>query len=244
MSDRVQQAGTFQSPGAAPLPSRVAGEDAAERSSEPHRPGRDSALPAPRRATARRQTRETEISVSLDLDGRGVVTVRTGIGFYDHLLESLAHHALFDLELQARGDLEVDEHHTAEDVALALGQALREALGDGAGIERFGDASVPMDEALAAVAVDFSGRPYAVVEVALANERIGALPTQLIPHVLESLARSAGLTVHVRATGRNDHHVAEAAFKALGRALRAAVALDPRRSGVASTKGVLGGGTP
>ena len=194
---------------------------------------------APRQATVRRRTRETDVSVSLGVDGTGRAAVRTGIGFYDHLLGSFAHHALFDLELEARGDLEVDEHHTTEDVALALGQAIADALGDRAGIERFGEASVPMDEALATVALDLSGRPYAVLELAFSGERIGGLPTQLVPHAIESLARTAGLSVHVRASGRNDHHVAEAAFKALARALRHAVAVDPRRSGVASTKGSL-----
>jgi imidazoleglycerol-phosphate dehydratase len=234
VSDGIERSGTVPA-GVETLPSGV----------PPDAHGAPAAAPtAPRQASVRRRTRETEVSVSLDLDGGGSVGVRTGIGFYDHLLESLAHHALFDLELQAHGDLDVDEHHTVEDAGLALGQALAEALGDRGGIARFGDATVPMDEALATAAVDLSGRPYAVVEVAFASERIGALPTQLVPHALESFARSAGLTVHLRATGRNDHHVAEAAFKALARALRAAVALDPRRVGVASTKGVLGGGTP
>jgi imidazoleglycerol-phosphate dehydratase len=193
-----------------------------------------------RSATRERATRETRISVSVDLDGSGRSSVNTGIGFLDHLLTSLAHHALFDVEVSATGDLEVDEHHTVEDVALVLGEAVSSALGDRAGIVRFGDASVPMDEALATVALDLSGRPYAVIGIAFRGERIGALPTQLVEHALESFARTAGATVHVRATGRNDHHIAEATFKALARALRAAVALDPGRAGVASTKGTLG----
>ncbi len=187
-----------------------------------------------------RRTRETDISVSLDLDGSGASTVETGVGFYDHLLSSFAHHGLFDLEVRAAGDLSVDEHHTVEDVALVLGRAVAEALGDRAGIARFGDASVPMDEALATAVVDAGGRPYAVLDIPFRAERVGALPTQLVEHALEAFARTAGLTLHLRATGRNDHHVAEAAFKALAGALRAAVAADPRRPGVASTKGSLG----
>jgi imidazoleglycerol-phosphate dehydratase len=186
-----------------------------------------------------RQTRETNVSVTLVVDGRGTTDIRTGIGFWDHLLASLAHHALFDLTIRATGDLEVDEHHTVEDVALCLGAALADALGDRAGIVRFGDASVPMDESLASAVVDAGGRPYSVVDLAFRAERVGGLPLQLVEHALESLARAGGLTVHVRGTGRNDHHLAEAAFKALGRALRAACAPDARRNGVASTKGVL-----
>lgn len=195
---------------------------------------------AGRRVTASRRTRETDITISVDLDGTGVAAVRTGIGFYDHLLAALAHHALLDLEVRATGDLEVDEHHTVEDVALVLGAAVSEALGDRAGIARFGEASVPMDEALATAVLDVGGRPYAVLDLAFRGERIGGLPTQLVEHALESFARTAGATLHLRAAGRNDHHVAEAAFKALARALRAAVAPDPRRAGVASTKGSLG----
>ena len=192
-----------------------------------------------RTATRHRTTAETDVTITVDLDGRGDATVSTGVGFYDHLLGSLAHHALLDLSIQATGDLAVDEHHTVEDVALVLGQAIAQALGDRAGIRRFGQASVPMDEALATCAVDLSGRPYAVLDLAFAGERIGALSTQLVPHALESFARAAGLTVHLRATGRNDHHVAEAAFKALAVALRAALEPDPRRAGVPSTKGRL-----
>jgi imidazoleglycerol-phosphate dehydratase len=195
---------------------------------------------ATRRATVRRTTRETDVSVVLDLNGTGAASVRTGIGLYDHLLESFAHHALFDLTVEATGDLERDEHHTVEDVALALGQALAEALGDRAGIQRFGEASVPMDEALARAAVDLSGRPYAVLDLRFRGERIGELSTQMIPHALESLVRTSGMTLHLRARGRNDHHTAEAAFKALARALRGAAELDPRRPGVPSTKGSLG----
>jgi imidazoleglycerol-phosphate dehydratase len=193
-----------------------------------------------RRVTVDRRTRETDITISLDLDGSGTAAVASGVGFFDHLLTSFAHHGLFDLEVTAAGDLETDEHHTVEDVALVLGAAVAEALGDRSGIARFGEASVPMDEALATAVVDLGGRPYAVLDVPFRGERIGALPTQLVDHALEAFARSAGITLHLRATGRNDHHVAEAAFKALARALRAAVAPDPRRAGVASTKGSLG----
>ncbi len=194
-----------------------------------------------RRADVRRTTRETDVRVVLDLDGTGEARIATGVGFYDHLLTALAHHALFDLEISASGDLHVDEHHTVEDVALTLGAAFRRALGDAAGIARFGEARVPMDEALAEAVVDCSGRPYTVLALTFRGERVGALPTELIPHALESFAREAGVTLHLRADGANDHHVAEAAFKALARALRRAVADDPRRVGVASTKGSLGG---
>ena len=156
-----------------------------------------------------------------------------------NLLTSLAHHSLIDIKITATGDLEVDEHHTVEDVALALGAAIAEALGDRAGITRFGGAHVPMDESLAQCALDLSGRPYAVIDLPFRGERIGELSTQLVEHALASFAQSAGATLHLEATGRNDHHLAEAAFKALARALRMAVAPDPRRAGVASTKGSL-----
>jgi imidazoleglycerol-phosphate dehydratase len=194
-----------------------------------------------RRAERVRETRETRVRVAVDLDGRGQATIATGIGFYDHLLTSLAGHALFDLEVEAQGDLEVDEHHTVEDIALVLGEAVAVALGDRAGITRFGDALVPMDEALAQCALDLSGRPYAVLDIAFRGERIGGLSTQLVEHALEAFARTSGSTLHLRASGRNDHHVAEAAFKSLARALRVAVSPDPRRGGgVPSTKGSLG----
>jgi imidazoleglycerol-phosphate dehydratase len=193
-----------------------------------------------RRVTVGRRTRETEIDLTLDLDGSGRAEISTGIGFYDHLLTSLAHHGLFDVQVRATGDLEVDEHHTVEDVALVLGSAFAEALGERAGIRRFGEASVPMDESLATAVIDVGGRPYAVIELPFRGERVGQLPLQLIEHALESFARTAGATLHVRGSGRNDHHLAEAAFKALARALRIACELDPRREGVASTKGSLG----
>ena len=194
----------------------------------------------PRIASLRRQTRETDVSVRVALDGTGEASISTGVGFYDHLLTSLAHHSLIDLRIEARGDLEVDDHHTVEDVALVLGAAVAAALGDRAGIRRFGDASVPMDEALATAVIDVGGRPYAVIDLPFRGERIGALSTQLIEHALEAFARTSGATLHVRGTGRNDHHLAEAAFKALARALRSACETDPRRSGVASTKGAAG----
>ncbi len=192
-----------------------------------------------RRVTLGRRTRETEIDVTLDLDGEGRAAIATGIGFYDHLLTSLAHHGLFDLDVRATGDLDVDEHHTVEDVALVLGAAFAEALGDRAGIRRFGEASVPMDESLATAVIDVGGRPYAVIDLPFRGERVGALPLQLVEHALESFARTAGATLHLHGTGRNDHHLAEAAFKSLARALRSACEEDPRRVGVASTKGSL-----
>jgi imidazoleglycerol-phosphate dehydratase len=191
-------------------------------------------------AALRRRTRETDVTVRVALDGSGDASISTGVGFYDHLLTSFAHHSLIDLRVEATGDLEVDDHHTVEDVALVLGSALAAALGDRAGIRRFGDAAVPMDEAVATAVVDLGGRPYAVIDLPFRAERIGALSSQLIEHALEALARTSGATLHLRGTGRNDHHLAEAAFKALARALRAACEPDPRRTGVASTKGSLG----
>ena len=188
----------------------------------------------------RRRTRETDITVRIDLDGSGQASIETGVGFYDHLLSSFAHHSLIDLEIRASGDLEVDDHHTVEDVALVLGAALAEALGDRAGIQRFGDASVPMDEARATAIVDVGGRPYAVIDLPFRAERVGALNLQMVEHALEAFARTSGTTVHLHGTGRNDHHLAEAAFKALARAVRSAVSRDPRRDGIASTKGSLG----
>ena len=192
-----------------------------------------------RAAHAERTTRETQVDVRLELDGRGEAIVATGVGFFDHLLTSLAHHGLFDLRVTTTGDLEIDEHHTVEDTALVLGQAFADALGDRAGIVRYADATVPMDEALATAVVDVGGRPYAVLNLEFAADRIGALGTQMIPHALETLARKAGFTIHLTARGSNDHHVAEAAFKALARALRGAVAVDPGREGIPSTKGTL-----
>ena len=187
-----------------------------------------------------RRTRETDVTLSLGLDGDGTASISTGVGFYDHLLGTLAHHGLLDLEIRASGDLDVDEHHTVEDVALVLGAGLAEILGGRLGIRRFGSASVPMDEALATAALDVGGRPYAVVELPFRGERVGGLPLQLVEHALEAFARTSGVTLHVRGSGRNDHHLAEAAFKALGAALRDACERDPRRAGAASTKGTAG----
>lgn len=195
---------------------------------------------APREARRQRRTAETEVAIFLRLDGHGESRVETGIGFLDHLLHHLAVHGLFDLEVQARGDLHIDPHHTVEDIAIVLGQALDEALGDRRGITRMGHAWVPMDEALAFVAVDLSGRPYAVLDLAFRGPAIGAMPTSLIPHFLETLAVHARMNLHARLLyGRDDHHRAEALFKALGRALDMAVRLDPRRHDVPSTKGTL-----
>jgi imidazoleglycerol-phosphate dehydratase len=194
-----------------------------------------------RTATIHRQTKETTIQVTLVLDGKGQYQVNTSIGFLDHMLAHVAVHGLFDLIVEASGDLHVDPHHTMEDVALTLGEAFDQALGDRAGIVRIGSATVPMDEALAFVAVDLSGRPYAVTEMAWAGPTVGGLPVTLIPHFFESLAVAARANVHARVLyGRDDHHRAEALFKALGRALDAAVRPDPRRGGaIPSTKGTL-----
>jgi imidazoleglycerol-phosphate dehydratase len=190
-----------------------------------------------RTAEEHRKTLETDVRVRLALDGTGEAAVSTGVGFYDHLLSSFAHHGMFDLRVETIGDLDSDEHHTVEDTALVIGSTLAKALGERAGIFRYGEASVPMDEALARAVVDAGGRPYSVLDLRFVGERVGALGTQMIPHALESLARTGGLTLHLDAAGRNDHHIAEAAFKALGRALRAAVARDDARVGIPSTKG-------
>ncbi|MGD8624785.1 MAG: imidazoleglycerol-phosphate dehydratase HisB [Anaerolineae bacterium] len=195
---------------------------------------------SPRRATVRRATTETDVTVRLDLDGRGRCRAETGLGFFDHMLAQVAAHGLFDLEVEARGDLAVDGHHTVEDVAISLGQALDQALGDRQGLARMGQAYAPLDEALARVVVDLSGRPYAVVDARFDAARIGALEADLVIHFFETLAVHGRLALHARVLyGRNDHHRAEALFKALGRALDAASRLDPRRQGVPSTKGVL-----
>lgn len=193
-----------------------------------------------RKAQVTHKTKETEVEVTLALDGQGRYQVDTGLGFLDHMLAQFAAHGLFDLEVRARGDLAVDEHHTVEDVAITLGQALDRALGDRRGIVRMGHAYAPMDEALARVVVDLSGRPYAAVTVDFATPRLGAVDSDLIVHFLETLAVHGRLSLHAQVLyGRNDHHKAEALFKALGRALDAAAHLDPRRDAVPSTKGVL-----
>lgn len=189
-------------------------------------------------ATITRSTRETQIELSLDLDGSGQIDVTTGIGFLDHLLSSLAFHARFDLKLHCRGDLHVDDHHTVEDCALALGAALDQALGQRSGIARFGWASVPMDEALAHAAVDLVKRPFAVVDLRLHRERLGELSCENIGHFLRSLATAGQFTLHCTvAYGQNAHHQAEAAFKALALALRQAVAADANQT--PSTKGLM-----
>ena len=193
-----------------------------------------------RAARVHRQTKETQVEVALSLDGRGEYEIETGIPFLDHTLSHLALHGLFDLTVRAQGDLEVDEHHTVEDVAICLGKALDEALGERQGIARMAHSYVPMDEALAFVALDLSGRAYAVVEADFSTPSVGGLATSLIPHFLETLAYHARMNLHARVLyGRDDHHKAEALFKALGRALAAATRLDPRRADVPSTKGVL-----
>jgi imidazoleglycerol-phosphate dehydratase len=193
-----------------------------------------------RTATIERATGETSVKVSLDLDGSGVATADTGVPFFDHMLAQLGKHAGFDLVVTTTGDTHVDAHHTVEDTSIAVGTALREALGDKAGIRRFGDALVPLDEALVQVAVDLSGRPYVVHEEPDIIELIGTYDTTLTRHVFESFASAAQVCLHVRVlAGRNAHHVVEAQFKAVARALRDAVSLDGRVAGVPSTKGVL-----
>lgn len=193
-----------------------------------------------RTAQIHRKTKETDITISLNLDGSGQYQSETGIGFLDHLLSQIALHGLFDLEIQARGDLEVDPHHTVEDVALTLGMAFDQALGERKGIVRMGSAYVPMDETLAFVALDLSGRPYGVISVEWEAPAIGTMPVTLIPHFLESFAITARCNLHARVLyGRDDHHKAEALFKALGRALDTATQMDPRRNEVPSTKGKL-----
>jgi imidazoleglycerol-phosphate dehydratase len=188
-----------------------------------------------------RETKETELFVELDLDGPGPVEVETGVPFFDHMLAQLGKHGCLALTVRAKGDLEVDAHHTVEDTSIALGQALREALGDKAGISRFGDALVPLDETLVRAAVDLSGRPYVVhAEPDGMAPLIGGYDTTLTRHIWESLAFSAGICLHVHVlSGRNPHHIVEAQFKAVARALRAAAAPDPRAGGIPSTKGVL-----
>lgn len=194
-----------------------------------------------RRATITRTTTETQISVSLDLDGTGQYRVATGIGFLDHMIEQLSRHSLIDIELAVTGDLHVDQHHTTEDSALALGQALAESLGDKAGIARYGHAYSPMDETLARVALDISGRPYLVWRAGFSQMRLGEWDTELIEHWFHSLSQTAGITLHCELLyGSNNHHICEALYKGLARALRQAVEIDPRKQGaVPSTKGVL-----
>ncbi|WP_181703499.1 imidazoleglycerol-phosphate dehydratase HisB [Chthonobacter albigriseus] len=196
-----------------------------------------------RTASLSRATSETEITVTVDLDGSGVADISTGVGFFDHMLTQVARHGLIDLHVKAKGDLHIDDHHTVEDVGIALGQAVRQALGDKRGITRYADVHLPMDEALTRCAIDVSGRPFLVFRAAFATPKIGTFDTQLVEEWFRAFAMNAGITLHVETLyGSNDHHVAESCFKALARALRAAVAIDERQAGrVPSTKGVLEG---
>ncbi len=187
-----------------------------------------------------RKTKESSVLVEIDLDGAGSADVSTGVPFFDHMLTSLGSHASFDLTVHAKGDIEIEGHHTVEDTALALGTAFRQALGDAAGVRRYGDALVPLDESLCQVAVDLSGRPYLVHEEPEIVELIGSYDTTLTRHIFESFVATGQVTLHVRVlNGRNAHHVVEAQFKAFARALRDAVVIDPRVQGIPSTKGTL-----
>lgn len=195
---------------------------------------------ADRTATVKRETKETSIEVNLDLDGQGNSKIETGIPFLNHMLELFAKHGLFDLTVKAKGDLEVDAHHTVEDLGITLGRALKEAIGDKKGIERFGDSVVPMDESLVLTAIDISGRPHLEYNVDIPLDMIGAYDTALTPEFLQALANEAGLTLHLKLlAGRNAHHIIEAIFKGLALALRRAVKIDQRVKGVPSTKGTL-----
>ncbi len=193
-----------------------------------------------RSTTINRQTSETSITISLNLDGTGQHQINTAVGFFDHMLTAVSVHGLFDLTVQATGDLHIDTHHTIEDVGIVLGQAINQALGDRKGIVRTAHAYVPMDEALGFVAIDLGGRPYTVFHGSWHTPVIGQMPTDLVQHFFESVAIHAKMNLHARIEyGRNDHHQAEALFKAFARALQTAVAIDPRRADVASTKGTL-----
>ena len=196
-----------------------------------------------RTATVERKTRETEIAVSLDLDGTGDADIDTGIGFLDHMLESFSRHSMIDLKVRATGDLHVDYHHTTEDTAIVIGQAVKKALGDFSGITRFGAALIPMDEALTRVAIDMSNRPYLIWKVTIPKPKLGEMDTELFKEWFQAFAQSAGVTLHVENLyGENNHHIVESCFKGLARALRQAIEIDPRRAGaVPSTKGTLGG---
>ncbi|RME17193.1 MAG: imidazoleglycerol-phosphate dehydratase HisB [Alphaproteobacteria bacterium] len=194
-----------------------------------------------RKASVSRKTAETEISVEIDLDGSGVYDNRTGIGFFDHMLDQLSRHSLIDMKVRAVGDLHIDDHHTVEDTGIALGRALREALGDKRGIRRYGECALPMDEAQVRAALDLSGRAFLVWNVDFPSPKIGSFDTELVREFFTALAGNGGITLHVdKVHGFNSHHIAEAAFKAVARALRAAVETDPRKAGeVPSTKGAL-----
>jgi imidazoleglycerol-phosphate dehydratase len=194
-----------------------------------------------RTGAVKRKTKETDIEVAVDLDGTGASAVATGIGFLDHMLDLLARHSRIDIRVKALGDLHIDQHHTTEDTGIALGQAVRQALGDMKGIARYSDVHVPMDEALTRVAIDISGRPFLVFRVAFGRDKVGAFDTEFVREWFQAFAMNAGITLHVETLyGANDHHIAESCFKALARALRGAVAIDARAAGeVPSTKGVL-----
>ncbi|MBS1253172.1 MAG: Histidine biosynthesis bifunctional protein HisB [Anaerolineales bacterium] len=193
-----------------------------------------------RTAQVERETSETQIRLTLNLDGTGRAEIDTGVGFFDHMLTLMTAHGVLDLEVQAEGDTHIDDHHTVEDAGIVLGQAVRQALGDKAGIRRYGHAMVPMDEALALVALDCSGRGLLVFDAEFTRDKIGTFDTELVEEFLRAVAHNAGMTLHVRLlAGANAHHQAEAIFKALGQALRAAVEPDPRREGIPSTKGRL-----
>ena len=196
-----------------------------------------------RSATITRKTKETDISVGVELDGAGKAEIETGVGFFDHMLDQIARHSLMDVTIRAKGDLHVDQHHTVEDVGIALGQAIRQALGDMKGITRYADVHVPMDEALTRVALDISGRPFLVFKAEFVRDKVGTFDTELVQEWFQAFAMNAGVTLHAQCLyGTNDHHIAESLYKALARALRAAVAIDPRaKDEVPSTKGSLGG---
>jgi imidazoleglycerol-phosphate dehydratase len=195
----------------------------------------------PRAASVSRRTSETDLTVSLELDGTGEAAIRTGVGFLDHMLELFARHALFDVRVEAVGDLHVDGHHTTEDTGIALGQAFRDALGDKRGIRRYADVHVPMDEALTRVAIDISGRPFLVFRAAFPTQKIGDFDAELVREFFQAFASHSGISLHVETLyGDNSHHIAESCFKGLARALRAAVAVEPREADrVPSTKGSL-----
>jgi imidazoleglycerol-phosphate dehydratase len=196
-----------------------------------------------RKATVRRTTKETDVAVTVDLDGRGEATIATGIGFLDHMLDLLARHSRIDIDVKAQGDLHIDHHHTTEDVGIALGGAVKQALGDMKGITRYADVHLPMDETLTRVAIDISGRPHLVFKSVFAHDKVGTFDTELVREWFQAFAMNAGITLHVETLyGSNDHHISESCFKGLARALRAAVAIDPRaKDEVPSTKGSLGG---
>ncbi|MGD7069702.1 imidazoleglycerol-phosphate dehydratase HisB [Acetobacter sp. AAB5] len=198
-------------------------------------------MKASRQATIHRVTSETDIAITLDLDGSGQADIQTGLGFFDHMLTALAKHALFDLKVAVKGDLYIDGHHSVEDTGIAIGMALKQALGDKRGVRRFGHALVPLDEALCEAVVDLSGRPFLAFDATFTRDRIGDLDTELVEEFFRAFAMSAMLTLHLtEKAGKNCHHIAEAAFKALARALRMAVEPDPRAQGsIPSTKGVL-----